>query len=191
MAAGGSSSTRLYTRTGDEGATGLVGGVRVGKESARIRAFGTLDELGAHLGLVTAGEGATDPALDPLLLRLQHEVFVAQSELAVAPGHPPPAHQIEPRHAVRLEAEIDRFTADLDPIRSFVLPRGGPTGARLHVARAVARRAEREIWALAKDEPVPRPLLIWLNRVSDLLFALALWANRRDGIAEIAPDYAV
>lgn len=191
MAYGGPSATRLYTRSGDHGETGLVGGVRVGKDSPRIRAFGTLDELGAHLGLVRSSLGPDAQPLFLQLTRLQHELFIAQSELAVAPGASPPAHQIEARHVERLEHEIDTATASLDPLKSFVLPGGSETGARLHVARAVARRAEREVWALHRSEPVPGPLLQWLNRLNDLLFALALGANREARVTEIPPDYTV
>lgn len=191
MANGGPSATRLYTRSGDHGETGLVGGVRVGKDSPRIRAFGTLDELGAQLGLARACLGPDAQPLFHQLTRLQHELFIVQSELAVAPPAPPPAHRIEARHVERLEQEIDGATATLDPLKSFVLPGGSEAGARLHVARAVARRAEREVWALHRTEAVSPVLLQWLNRLNDLLFALALAANRAAGVAEIPPDYTV
>jgi cob(I)alamin adenosyltransferase len=191
VANGGPSATRLYTRTGDRGETGLVGGVRVAKDSSRIRAFGSLDELGAHLGLVRASLGPNAQPLFSQLTRLQHELFIAQSELAVAPGALPPAHRIEPRHVERLEREIDAATATLDPLKSFVLPGGSEVGARLHVARGVARRSEREVWAMHREEPVSAPLLQWLNRLNDLLFALALSANRDAHVAEIPPDYTV
>lgn len=191
MANGGPSATRLYTRTGDRGETGLAGGVRVAKDSARIRAFGTLDELGAQLGLARAALGPDAQPLFRQLIRLQHELFIAQAELAVAPASAPPAHRIEPRHVQRLETEIDAATSDLDPIRSFVLPGGSTAGAQLHVARAVARRAEREVWTLHRAEPVSPALLQWLNRLNDLLFALALTENRRAGVVEVPPDYTV
>ncbi|HTT35391.1 MAG TPA: cob(I)yrinic acid a,c-diamide adenosyltransferase [Thermoplasmata archaeon] len=189
MENGGPRPTRVYTRTGDEGETGLVGGHRLRKASPRIQAFGDLDELGAHLGLVASTLDPQDDQLVPLLGRLQHELFIAQSELAVAPGAAPPTHRLGERHVRAAEEAIDRLSADLDPVRSFVLPRGGRTGAELHVARAVARRAERSVLALHAVEPVARDLRVWLNRVSDLLFVAALWANRRDGFAETPPDY--
>jgi cob(I)alamin adenosyltransferase len=91
----------------------------------------------------------------------------------------------------RLEEEIDRYSATLEPMRSFVLPRGGKAGAQLHVCRAVARRAERALWALHRESPQPAELLQWSNRLSDLLFALALWVNRSEGIREVPPDYSV
>ncbi len=191
MAAGGSSSTRLYTRTGDRGETGLAGGVRIAKDAPRIRAFGTYDELGAHLGLALAALSPDAQPFRAVLSRLQHEVFIAQAELAVAPGAPAPAHRIEERHVVRLEAEIDQFTGMVDPMRSFVLPRGNPAGAQLHVARTVARRAERELWALHRQERLAEPLLQWANRLGDLLYALALALNRFEGFLETVPDYTV
>lgn len=191
MAAGGSGPTRLYTRTGDRGETGLAGGVRVAKDAPRITAFGTLDELGAHLGVVRA---LLDPNAQPfqtILLRLQNEVFIAQAELAVGPGHPPAAHPISDRHVERLEGEIDQLTALAGPVESFVLPGGRPAGAQLHVARTVARRAERTLWTLHRSEPLPSSLLRWMNRVSDLLFAMTLAVNHVDRYPDQPPDYSV
>jgi cob(I)alamin adenosyltransferase len=190
VAAGGESIPRLYTRTGDHGTTGLAGGARVEKDSLRIRAYGAYDELGAHLGLLTASLPEELAEIRGLTRRLQHELFVAQTELATAPGSKPPAHRIEARHVTRLEADIDRFDATHPPLTSFVLPGGSPFAARLHVCRTVARRAERELWALHRSEPLRAELLEWSNRLSDLLFALALAANHRLGVAEISPDYS-
>ena len=191
MAPGGSIPTRLYTRTGDGGETALVGGLRIAKDAARIHTFGTFDELGAHLGVAIAQlpEGAV--AERALLTRLQHELYIAQAELATPPGGRPPPHRIEERHVARLEAELDRYTATLEPRETFVLSRGGGGGAALHVARTVARRAERELWSLHRTEPQRSELLRWTNRVSDLLFALALALNRTQGEREIPPDYSV
>ncbi len=191
MATGGSSSTRLYTRTGDRGETGLAGGVRIAKDAPRIRAFGTLDELGAHLGVALSRLGPDAQPFRSVVSRLQHELFIAQAELAVAPGSPPPTHRIEERHVARLEAEIDQFTAMIDPMKSFVLPRGNPGAAELHLARTVARRAERELWTLHRTEKLPEPLLQWANRLGDLLYALALALNRFEGFHETPPDYTV
>ena len=192
MALGGPIRTpRLYTRTGDRGETGLVGGSRVAKDSARIRAYGTLDELAAHLGWAesVAPPGATE--LREELRRLQHELFVAMSELAAPTGADRPAHRIDERHVARLESDIDRWESGRPPLTPFVLPRGSPSAAALHVARTVARRAERELWALPRTEEVPDPLLRWTNRLSALLFALARAANEAVGEAETAPDYSV
>ncbi|MCI4355372.1 MAG: hypothetical protein L3K06_08425, partial [Thermoplasmata archaeon] len=126
-----------------------------------------------------------------LLTRLQHELYVVQSELATPAGARPPAHRLEERHVTRLEAELDRYTATLEPRETFVLSRGRSGGAALHVARTVARRAERELWSLHRAEPQRSELLRWTNRLSDLLFALALSVNRAQGEREIAPDYTV
>jgi cob(I)alamin adenosyltransferase len=191
VATGGQNPTRLYTRTGDDGETALAGGARVAKDSLRINAFGTLDELGAALGLVEAQLPGGAEAVRSLLLRLQHELFVAQAELAVGPGAPPLAHPIQGRHVLGLEAELDRYSDGLEPRRTFVLPRGGRGGAGLHFARTVARRAEREVWTLHRIEAQRPELLQWLNRLSDLLFALALYVNQLEGIQEISPDYTI
>ncbi len=191
MATGGESIPRLYTRTGDRGTTGLAGGTRVDKDSLRIRAYGTYDELGAHLGLIVASLPRELDGLYGVLTRIEHELFIAQAELATAAGAKPPAHRIEARHVARLESEIDRYDAEHPPLRSFVLPAGSVAAAQLHVARTVARRAERELWALHRAEPLRPELLEWANRLSDLLFALALAANHALGVSETAPDYSI
>jgi cob(I)alamin adenosyltransferase len=190
VAAGDESIPRLYTRTGDRGTTGLAGGARVEKDSARIRAYGTFDELGAQLGLLEAELPPSLADLASTLRRIEHELYIAQSELAVAPGAKPPAHRIERRHVERIEADIDRFDAAHPELRSFVLPRGARPAAQLHVARTVARRAERELWTLHRTEPQRAELLEWTNRLSDLLFAMALAANHALGVDEVAPDYS-
>jgi cob(I)alamin adenosyltransferase len=190
VATGGTNSTRLYTRTGDGGTTGLVGGARIGKDSPRIRAFGTLDELGAQLGVAGANLPGGFPEVAQLLLRLQHELSVAQAELATPPGAPAATHRIAARHVERLEDEIDQYSATFEPVHTFVLPRGNRGGAHLHVARTISRRAEREMWALHQVEPLRPEILQWINRLSDLLFALALSVNRHEGYVETPPDYA-
>lgn len=166
-----------------------MGGRRLKKTSRRIATFGALDEVGAHLGLARAALDGRAPDLAALLTRLGHELFVAQAELASPAAAP--AHRIEARHVARLESEIDRYSRELTDLESFVLPGGSTAGAELHVARAVARRAERELWALDAEEPLSPELLAWTNRLSDLLFALALSANRSAGVAEVRPDYTV
>jgi cob(I)alamin adenosyltransferase len=189
--ADGGPTTRLYTRTGDRGETGLAGGTRVAKDSPRVRAYGTLDELGAHLGLALAEAPLSARGVRELLLRLQHEVFLAQTEVAAGPSAPPIPHPIDERHVGRLESDIDRFTDRSEPMRSFVLPGGSRLAAQLHVARTVARRAERELWSVHRTEPLRAVLLQWSNRLSDLLFALALASNQTEGVHEIPPDYSV
>ena len=191
MAAGGESIPRLYSRTGDHGTTALHGGSRVDKDSARVRAYGTYDELGAILGLVET-ELPSEPAeLRSIVRRLESELYIAQSELATPSGGAAPRHRIEARHVDRLEADIDRFEASHRPQRSFVLSGGSRAGALLHLARTVARRAEREIWALHRVDTLSPELLRWANRLSGLLFALALATNQALGVAEVAPDYSV
>ena len=192
MALGGPIRTpRLYTRTGDRGETGLVGGARVAKDSARIRAYGTLDELAAHLGWAESVAPPEATELREELRRIQHELFVAMSELAAPAGAARPAHRIDERHVDRLEGDIDRWESRRPPLTHFVLPRGTPGATALHAARTVARRAERELWALRRTEEVPDPILRWANRLSDLLFALARASNDTAGEPETAPDYSV
>jgi len=191
VATGGENIPRLYTRTGDDGTTGLAHGSRVTKESARICAYGSIDELGAHLGVV---EGSLPPVLDDfrtVVRRLQHELFLAQTELAVPSAGAAPAYRIEARHVTGLESEIDRFDARHPELRTFVLPGGAPVAAQFHVARTVARRAERELWRLHRAEPVRTELLQWTNRLSDLLFAMALAANAQLHVTETPPDYSI
>ena len=191
MATGGESIPRLYTRTGDRGTTGLAGGGRVDKDSPRIRAYGAYDELGSELGLAAAELPDSLEDARALLRRLGHELFIAQSELAATPGRSLKTPLIEARHVSRLEGDIDRFDAAHPPLTSFVLPGGSSAAGRLHVCRAVARRAERELWTLNRTEPQRAELLQWANRLSDLLFAVALAANHALGVAEIPPDYSV
>jgi cob(I)alamin adenosyltransferase len=167
-----------------------VGGSRIGKDAPRLAAFGTLDELGACVGRAASELPPSRPDLAELLLRLQHELYVAQAELATPPGGNPPRHQISDRHVERAEKEIDRLMSTFEPVSTFVLARGGPAATDLHIARTVARRAEREIWALHRIEPVPGALVRWINRVSDLLFAMALSLNRTTGFSETSPDYS-
>jgi len=142
--------------------------------------------------LGTALARCSDPT-DPVATvvgRLQHELFVAQTELAVPPGGPAPAVRIEARHVQRLEQDLDLLTSRLPPLKTFVLSRGAAGAAEIHHARTVARRAERELWSLHRDAPLRPEILQWINRLSSLLFALALTSNHEHGIAETAPDYA-
>ncbi|HLN51649.1 MAG TPA: cob(I)yrinic acid a,c-diamide adenosyltransferase [Thermoplasmata archaeon] len=187
---GGESIPRLYTRTGDHGTTGLAGGARVDKDSLRIRAYGAFDELGACLGLAASLLPEECREVRDEVRRLEHELFVAQSELATAPGGAGPKHRITRRHVERLEHDIDRFDALHPPLSTFVLATGATSAAALHVARTVARRAERELVTLNRAEPQPEELLAWANRLGDLLFALALATNHLLGVKETPPDYS-
>ncbi len=190
MATGGESIPRVYTRTGDHGTTGLAGGTRIDKDSDRIRAYGTYDELGAQLGVTLSDLPAELATVRPVLERLRHELFVAQAELAT-PRARTPRHKIDTAHVQRLERDIDRFQAELPPLHSFVLPGGSHPAAQLHIGRTISRRAETELLRLHRNEPVTPELMAWANRLSDLLFILALVANHRLGVREIPPDYSV
>jgi cob(I)alamin adenosyltransferase len=177
---------RVYTRQGDSGHTHLAGGQRVPKDSPRIEAYGTVDELNAFLGAarMTALEaGASE--LAGILLRVQHELFNLGSILATLPEdvHVRQA-RITDDEVTRLEREIDRINAELPPLRSFVLPGGSQLNAELHICRTVCRRAERVCTALARVEPVPPEAIRYLNRLSDAFFVWSRWASRFTGAPE-------
>ncbi len=176
---------KIYTKTGDRGETGLFGGPRVAKDDARVEAYGAVDELNATLGLVRSAGG--DAEIDALLADVQDHLFTIGAELATPPGArahaavPP----IAPAWTAALEGAIDRFEAELPPLRHFILPGGSPAGADLHLARAVCRRAERRVVALHQREPVAPEVLGLLNRLSDFLFVAARLANHRARAAEV------
>ena len=170
--------TRIYTRGGDKGQTSLGDGSRVSKLDGRIEAYGTVDELNAALGVVLAGE--TPSELRPVLERVQNELFDLGADLSV-PAGVEQRLRVEQGMVDRLEEDCDRFNAGLSELRSFVLPGGTPVAARLHVARTICRRAEREtLWAAAEHEIGPL-VGIYLNRLSDLLFILSRVANALAG----------
>jgi cob(I)alamin adenosyltransferase len=178
---------RVYTRQGDAGDTSLAGGQRVPKDSRRIEAYGTVDELNAFVGLVresTAGEPAV-AWLGGILLRVQHELFNLGSILATLPQdvHPRQA-RITEADIVRLEAEMDQANEGLPALRSFVLPGGSRLNAELHICRTVCRRAERIVTALAREEPVPAEAVKYLNRLSDAFFVWSRWASHQSGVPE-------
>jgi cob(I)alamin adenosyltransferase len=183
---------RVYTRGGDKGDTGLAGGQRVPKDSLRIEAYGTVDELNATIGVAraTAEESLAGHAklaeLDAILKRVQHELFNVGSILATLPQdvHPRQARVTEAEIA-QLEAEIDRMNAVLPALRSFVLPGGCRLNADLHVCRTVCRRAERICVTLARDEPIDGEIIRYLNRLSDALFVWSRWASHTLGVPEI------
>jgi cob(I)alamin adenosyltransferase len=183
--------TRVYTRTGDRGDTALVGGRRVPKDDPRIEAYGTIDELNAVLGLVRVFNAERLDAaeghrwLDDVLRGLQNRLFDLGSELAT----PPDAvyegmFRVGEAEAKELERLIDQCQKELAPLKSFVLPGGGRLGAFLHQARTVCRRAERELMRLSRVEPIGQGPLMFVNRLSDLLFVLARWVARRLGEPE-------
>lgn len=174
---------KIYTRTGDNGTTGLVTGPRRSKSDLRVDAYGSVDEANAFVGLARQHTGDS-PDLDPMLMRIQNDLFDLGADLATPETGE--KQEYEPLRIVaaqveRLEAEIDRLNADLQPLRSFVLPAGSAASAALHAARTVARRAERQIVALAETEGeiVSREAVAYINRLSDFLFVAARWANDR------------
>ena len=176
---------KIYTRTGDFGETGLFGGPRLGKEHPRIMAYGAVDELAAALGMARAEQPPAD--VDEVLARIQHELFVVGSELATPTPKRRSMATIEAEHVDRLEREIDRFEETLPELREFILPGGGRAGATLHLARTVCRRSERWVVALARlpDGSVSRYVIMYLNRLGDLLFVMARAANQAEGQPEL------
>ncbi len=179
--------TKIYTRTGDKGLTALVGGARVPKESGRLEAYGTIDELNAIVGIVRTllPEYAKRLEVDHswysgMLRRIQNELFDVGSELATPPGAEYEGmHRMGEAEVRQLEQEIDRMNAALEPLNSFTLPGGGKLNAFLHQARTVCRRAERVCWALTRQEPLNDQLLIYVNRLSDHLFVQSRWVAKR------------
>ncbi|GBC78530.1 Cob(I)yrinic acid a,c-diamide adenosyltransferase [bacterium HR08] len=172
--------TKVYTRTGDRGETSLVGGRRVRKDSARVDAYGEVDELNSLLGVVRAH--LTDSPVNRLLAEIQNELFTVGADLASPLEIKAP--RIEPEHIARLERAIDEWNRTLPPLREFILPGGSVPGALLHLARTVARRAERRIVRLAAEEPINEHVLVYMNRLSDLFFVLARAINREAHAAE-------
>ncbi len=166
--------TKIYTRGGDAGETSLGDGSRVSKLDERIAAYGAVDELNSAIGLVLAGGSA--PSIREVLLRVQNELFDLGADLSVPLEHEGRLRATQ-EQVDRLEAECDRFNAELPELTSFVLPGGGETAARLHVARTICRRAEREALVAANAHAVNQLVLVYLNRLSDLLFILARAAN--------------
>ena len=182
--------TRIYTKTGDDGTTGLIGGQRVSKDSLRIESYGTVDELNALLGVVRSH--ITDAATENTLLRIQDDLFTLSANLAVTEGASRARHGIPPltdEQVTLLEKGIDEIQAATEPLRRFVLPGGSKAAALLHFARTVARRAERRCVSLAAKEAVEPEIIRYLNRLSDLLFMLARRANALAGKEEIHPRF--
>lgn len=176
---------RLYTRTGDDGTTGLIGGARTPKDDLRIDSYGTIDELNAFLGLVRA---SSDPWLADLLEPVQNELFVIGSQLALAEGQKPEDWKLPsltPQMIARLEGEIDAAEHELPKLKNFILPGGNKLASLLHVARTVCRRAERLIVTYSRERKLETAMIEYLNRLSDWLFAHARLANHRAGIADV------
>jgi cob(I)alamin adenosyltransferase len=174
----GNRLSKIYTRTGDDGSTGLGDGTRTGKDSARVNAYGTVDEANSTLGVVLATQLPDD--IRKLLTTVQHQLFDLGGELCI-PGHA----AIESEDIDALERHLDHYNEALPPLKDFILPAGGEAAARCHLARTIVRRAERETVALARDEVVRPEAIRYLNRLSDLLFVLARVLARADGQGEV------
>ncbi len=169
--------SKIYTRTGDDGTTGLGDGSRVDKDDLRVEAFGALDELNSSIGLVLAQQLPDDIA--ELLHQIQHELFDAGGELCV-PGH----RTLTGAYCRRLEQRLDQLNAELPPLKEFILPGGSVAASHCHLARSVCRRAERRLVSLHKQQPINLATLHYLNRLSDLLFVLARFLNRQAGVED-------
>jgi cob(I)alamin adenosyltransferase len=183
--------TKVYTRTGDRGETALVGGKRVPKDSPRINAYGTVDELNSIVGLArvfneeSLDAGEAHQFLDEVLCRIQDELFDLGSELATPPEFfQTGMYRVGSEEITRLEKLIDRCQKDLEPLKSFILPGGGRIGAYLHQCRTVCRRAEREILRLSREEEINGDALKYFNRLSDLFFVLSRWIAKQTGQPE-------
>jgi cob(I)alamin adenosyltransferase len=188
---------RIYTKTGDDGTTGLFGGTRIRKDALRIEGYGTLDELNSTLGVALAH--GMDARLQADVANISSLLFTAGADLATP--LPPPANEtaqaaqttptaypiprIEQAHVQLLERLIDEYDAELEPLKRFILPGGTLAAAELHVARTICRRAERVVVALAEREPIGDAMLTFLNRLSDYLFTAARLANKRSGVADV------
>ena len=174
----GNRLSRIYTRTGDDGSTGLGDGSRTGKDSARVNAYGTVDEANSCIGVVLATAVPDD--VRTLLTTVQHQLFDLGGELCI-PGHA----AIKPEDIDALERQLDHYNETLPPLKEFILPAGGEAAARCHLARTIVRRAEREAVALSRAEAVRPEAIRYLNRLSDLLFVLARVLARADGQGEV------
>ena len=182
--------TRVYTRGGDAGQTSLATGERIDKDDLRVESYGTVDELNAVIGVARAclagmADRAAGEELDDVLARVQSELFQVGAELASPDPETLTIQRVGTPEVERLEGHIDRFNEDLKPLEEFVLPGGGPCGARLHHARVVCRRAERRTVTLGRETEIAPGVLKYLNRLSDLLFVLARWACLRAGEREV------
>jgi cob(I)alamin adenosyltransferase len=182
--------SKVVTRTGDEGQTSLANGERVSKAALRVCAYGEVDELNSLIGWACAEP--SNAAIQPLLAELQNHLFVLGADLSTpVPDAPKPdtIRRISADEVERLEGAVARYNSALPPLEEFILPGGSEAGARLHVARAMARRAERSAVALSASETINPQVLVYLNRLSDLLFVLARYVCRQDGAAESTAQF--
>jgi cob(I)alamin adenosyltransferase len=175
----GNRLSKIYTRTGDDGTTGLGNGNRVAKDNARVEAYGTVDELNSAIGMILS-IGNLPEAISGTLIEVQHDLFDLGGELCI-----PGSRAITAQQVTRLETTLDAYNDALPALKEFILPGGGPAAAACHLARTIARRAERRAWTLAKKESLSRDLTNYLNRLSDLLFVLARVLARHESGAEV------
>lgn len=174
---------KIYTKTGDRGTTSLFGGQRVGKDAIRIKAYGDVDELNSLIGVILSAILPAD--ISKKLLRVQSELFVLGSDLATPVEVKVTIPRVTKVYITWLERDIDKWTASLPLIKNFILPGGGPAGSKLHLARTVARRAERSIVELSNIEKINRHAQVYINRLSDWLFVLARYVNSMDNKKEV------
>jgi len=177
---------RVYTRTGDSGQTSLVGGTRVSKSSLRVEAYGEVDELNSVIGAARAR--SQDGQVDDVLGLIQNDLFTLGADLASTSDITVP--RIDESFVTRLERYSDQFLSELEPLKEFILPGGNEAGALLHLARTVARRAERRAVALSEAEEINPEAIVYLNRLSDLLFILARAINHRSGVQQKMTDFS-
>jgi cob(I)alamin adenosyltransferase len=170
--------SKIYTRTGDAGTTGLGDGERVAKDHPRVEAYGTVDELNSAIGVVLAGD--LPDGIERCLTGIQHDLFDVGGELCM-----PSYRAVTPARVEELEQALDAFNADLPPLKEFILPGGGRAAAACHLARTICRRAERRVWTLAREEDVNEALPRYLNRLSDLLFVVARVLARHENGSEV------
>jgi cob(I)alamin adenosyltransferase len=175
----GNRLSRIYTRTGDDGTTGLGDGTRVPKDHPRVEAYGSVDEASSSIGMVLSVPGLP-PAVTDCLVEVQHELFDLGGELCI-PGH----RAITDAHVTRLEHALDAFNEPLPPLKDFILPGGGAAAGACHLARTITRRAERRVWELARTEAVAPQVPQYLNRLSDLLFVVARVLARHETGSEV------
>jgi cob(I)alamin adenosyltransferase len=174
----GNRLSKIYTKTGDKGTTGLANGERINKNDIRVQCFGDIDELNSALGIVKAQAGLTE-TMESILTRLQHELFDLGSELCL-PGY----EAITEEHVTQLENDLNELNDTLPPLKEFILPGGHPAAAQCQLARAICRRAERSLTTLNEAFPITTTSLKYINRLSDLLFVLARFINKENNVAE-------
>lgn len=180
---------KIYTKTGDDGSTGLLGNVRVGKETKRIEAFGTVDEANAAIGVLLAHLPPQTAKVPGWLSQIQSDLMILGTMLSTPASAPKKRAELPASRIEALESQIDEMEKDLQPLTQFILPQGSPAATFSHLARAICRRAERRVVELSRDERVDKDAIVYLNRLSDYLFVLARWLNASEGGPETTWTY--